>query len=249
MTIINKIIDSLVDNAAIRDVRICMHATVVESIRVGLCGHTRPDQAYDVIKRQDVVANHGRLREFSAKDLARYALSKLSIEASVGVAAINSLIDIDWTKVIAQNNAEIILDRTKGKSVVIVGHFPFIERVRKSAQRLTVLGLEPGAGDVPVSEAHDVIPTADVAIISANTIANHSVDHLLSLARNSSYVILIGPSIIFSPMFFRYGVDVLLGSFIDDVDTVIRHISEGAALHHLPGLIQVAMYSKDFLGV
>ncbi len=249
MTIINKIIDTLTDNAEVRDVRICIHATVVESMRVGLCGHIRPDQAYDVIKREDVVANHGRLREFSAKDLARYALSKLPIEASVGVAAINSVIDIDWTKMVAHNNTEIVLDRVKGKSVVMVGHFPFIDRVRKAAQRLTVLGLEPGTGDAPIAVAHDVIPKADITIISASTIVNHTVDHLLSLARNSSYVILIGHSVIFSPVFFRYGVDVLLGSFIDDVESVIRHISEGGSLHHLRGLIQVAMFSKDFLGV
>jgi hypothetical protein len=59
----------------------------------------------------------------------------------------------------------------------------------------------------------------------------------------------MGASTIFSPVFFRHGVDVLLGTIIEDVETVIRHLSEGASLHHLPGLMEMAMYSKDFLGI
>lgn len=247
--IIGNVIKSIHDNAQVRDVRICVHATIVESIRLGLCGHTRPDQAYELIKRQDVVANHGRLRDFPAKDLAQYALSRLPIEASVGVAAVNSLLDVDWTKVKPQRTADAVIEHARGRNTVIVGHFPFNERVRKVANRLDVLGLEPGAGDRPVSEAHETLPRADIAFISANTIVNHTLDHLLKLCQNTQFVAIVGNSVIFSPVFFRYGVHALFGALIEDVETVIRHICEGASLHHLPGMTEVAMYSKDFLGV
>lgn len=249
MTIIQKIIDSLHDDAMVRDVRVCIHATLVESLRMGICGHSRADQAYEVIKRQDVVANHGKLREFSARDLARYALSKLPIEASVGIAAINSIIDVDWTKVRPQKGSDVIIEKSKDKRVVVIGHFPFNDRVKKVADHFVELGIEQGAGDMPVSEAPKVLPKADVAIITSNTIVNHTIDHLLKLAENTNFVAIIGQSAIFSPVFFRHGVDVLLGGLIDDVETVLRHLSEGAAPHHLPGLHQIALYSKDFLGV
>ena len=131
MTIVSKIIESFTDDSPVRDVRICAHATIVESRRVGLCGHSRADLAYEVIKRQDVVANHGKLREFSAKNLARYALSKLAIEASVGVATVNSILEVDWTKIRSHNGSDLIIDKAKDKRVVIIGHFPFIDRVRK----------------------------------------------------------------------------------------------------------------------
>lgn len=246
--IIQKIIDSIHDNAAIRDVRICMHATIVESLRVGMCGHTRPDQAYDVIKRQDVVANHGHLREFSARDLARYALSRLPIEASVGIAAINSILDINWTKVRPARTSDVILEECSGKSTAVIGHFTFIDRLKKAAADVKVLELEPGTGELSLNDAPGVIPAADAVVISANTIINHTLDSLLKLSQNASFVALAGPSVIFSPVLFHYGVDVILGSLIEDVETVIRNISEGASLHHLPGLTQIAMFAKDFLG-
>lgn len=249
MTIVNKIIESIADDAPVRDVRICTHATIVESVRVGLCGHTRADLAYEVIKRQDVVANHGKLREFSAKNLARYALSKLAIEASVGVAAINSILEVDWTKVRSQSGSDVIIEQSKDKRVAIIGHFPFVDRVRKVAKHLDELSIEEGTGDLSVAEAHTVLPEADVAVITANAIVNHTIDHLLGLAQNTPFVAITGAATIFSPVFFRHGVDVLLGNFIDDVETVIRHLSEGASLHHLPGMTTMAMYSKDFLGV
>jgi len=249
MTLLKKIIDSVNGDAPVRDVRICIHATVVESLRVGLCGHTRADQAYEVIKRQDVVANHGRLREFSAKNLAQYALSKLPIEASVGIAAINSILDVDWTKVHTERSGDLLVEKTKGKKVAVIGHFPFIDRMRKTAARLDEVGIEPDSGDVPISEIHKTLPGADVAIISSSTIINQSVEHLLSLTQNIPFVAIAGASTVLSPIFFRYGVDMILGTLIDNVDSVIRHLSEGASLHHLPGLIDVAMYSKDFLGV
>lgn len=249
MALIQKIIDSISDDSPVRDVRICVHATIVESVRVGLCGHARADQAYEAIKRQDVVANHGRLREFTAKNLANYALSKLPIEASVGVASINSILDVDWTKVHVQRTSDVLIERARGKKVVVVGHFPFVKRIRKVAKHLDELGIEQGSGDMPVSEIQKALPGTDVAIISSNTIVNQSIESLLHLAQNTPFVAIAGPSTILSAVFFRYGVDALLGTLIDNVEAVVRHVSEGASLRHLPGLIDVAMYSKDFLGV
>jgi uncharacterized protein (DUF4213/DUF364 family) len=249
MALIQKIIDSIPDDSPVRDVRICVHATIVESLRVGLCGHSRADQAYEVIKRQDVVANHGRLREFTARNLAKYALSKLPIEASVGVASISSLLDVDWTKVHVQRTSDVLIERSRGKKVTMVGHFPFTERIKKEASHLDELGIEPDSGDIPVSELSCVLPGTDVAIISSSTIVNQSIEQLLNLTQNAPFVAIAGPSTILSPVFFRYGVDVLLGSLIDNVESVLRHLSEGSSLKHLPGLIDVAMYSKDYLGV
>jgi len=249
MALIQHIVDSIHDDAPVRDVRICIHASIVESLRVGLCGHTQADQAYDVIKRQDVVANHGKLREFSAKDLSRYALSKLPIEASVGIAAINSILDVDWTKVHPESETEVVIDKSRGKRVVMVGHFTFAERVRKVASELVLVGLEPGEGQLSLSEAPKVLPKADVVIFSSNAIVNQSIEQHLNLTRNAAFVAIMGPSTIFSPIFFRYGVHALLGALIDDVETVIRHLSEGASLQHIPGLKQIAMYAKDYLGV
>lgn len=249
MSIIQHIIDSIKDDAPVREVRICIHATLVESLRVGVCGHSRADQAYEVIHRQDVVANHGKLTNFSAQDLSRYALSKLPIEASVGIAAINSILDADWAKLKPQKYSEILIEKAKDKSVAVVGHFPFIGRMRKTASNLVELGLEPGTGDKPVSDAPEVLPRADIVLISSSTLVNHTIDHMLHLSRNASFVAVAGPSVIFSPIFFRYGAHAVMGPLIEDVAVVIKHLSEGSSLTHLEGLSEISMYSEDYLGI
>lgn len=249
MALIQKIIDSISGDAPIRDVRICAHATIVESLRMGLCGHSRADLAYEVIKRQDVVANHGKLRDFSAKNLARYAQSKLPIEASVGIATINSILEVDWTKLHTERTSDTLVEHAKDKRVAVIGHFSFIDRMRKVAEHVDEVGIEADTGDVPIADVRKALPNVDMAIITSNTMVNHTLEHLLSLTQNIPFVVVAGGSTILSPLFFRYGVDILMGTLIDNVDSVVRNLSEGGSLRHLPGLIDVTMYSKDFLGV
>ena len=83
----------------------------------------------------------------SALELARYALCNHTVAASIGMAAINSLIDVDESRCSSLNAAEIVMDKGTGKNVAVVGHFPFIPKLREKAKKVWVIEKRPRPGD------------------------------------------------------------------------------------------------------
>jgi uncharacterized protein (DUF4213/DUF364 family) len=90
--------------------------------------------------------------------LAEYAKSEILLEASIGMATINSLIDIKESKCIEKNAFEIILEKGQGKNVAIVGHFPWIPKLKGKTKNLWVLEQRLKGGDLPAEEADRILP-------------------------------------------------------------------------------------------
>jgi len=177
--------------------------------------------------------------DMTARELAELARSMEPEKASVGLAAINSL--IDPPEGLRDGHAlDLILERGRDRDVTLVGHFPFAERLRPQVRRLRVLELHPQDGDLPASEAARVLPRSDVVAITASTLINHTLDGLLDLARGKA-VILLGPSTPLSPAFFARGVIALCGSVVVDPDAALRCVSEGVSFRHLQGLRRVIL--------
>ncbi len=61
------------------------------------------------------------------------------------MATVNALLEVDDALLTDRNASEEIMQRGVGKRVVIVGHFPFIPKVRRAVGHLDVLELDPGA--------------------------------------------------------------------------------------------------------
>jgi uncharacterized protein (DUF4213/DUF364 family) len=91
MTILKDLIASLPDDVAVRSVQAGAHWTAVCSRYCGLASTVTGDRPHDQNRVRDV----GRLHLKSARELAEYALSDNPLESSLGVAAINSLLDVD----------------------------------------------------------------------------------------------------------------------------------------------------------
>jgi hypothetical protein len=129
-----------------------------------------------------------------------------------------------------------------------VGRFPFIPRLRDRVGELTVLELNPNPWELPKTAAQDVIPAADVVAITGMTLINHSLENLLKLCSPQARVILLGPSTPLSPVLFDYGVDLLCGSIVADIEPVLKAVSQGANFRqvHRAGvrLISVARAEK-----
>lgn len=68
----------------------------------------------------------GRLHCKSAQELTAYALSENSLEASIGIAAINSLLEVNEQNAGEMNASEVLMKKGAGKNIALVGHFPFI---------------------------------------------------------------------------------------------------------------------------
>ena len=70
----------------------------------------------------------------SALDLARLAYSQSSLDASVGLAAIDALLEADEARCLDVNAGDLLIERGRAKNVALIGHFPFVPRLRQAAR-------------------------------------------------------------------------------------------------------------------
>ena len=233
MKILGDLIFSLKGNEfPVKSVHTCVFWTTVISKHCGLSSTFRDEGPSHDRGVRDV----GGLTWKTALELAEYAKSKSLLEASIGMATINSLIDIDESRCIEKNAFEIILEKGQGKNVAVVGHFPWIPKLRGKIQNLWVFEQRLRDRDLPVAEADQILPQCDVVGITGTSFINHTIERLLDLCKDDAYIVLIGPTSPLSPLLFDYGIDAICGSKVLDVDKVIRSISEGATFKEVTGV-------------
>jgi len=236
MGVIDDILGTLSGDAVVADIRMCAFWTALVTAngvrRCGLASTLRAEpHTGDVF-----VSDSGVLLERSARQVAELVRSDSPLEASIGMAAINALIPVDAGACVEVNGADLALERGRGRRVVIVGHFPFVERFRAVAQTCWVLERQPRAGDLPAESAADIIPQADVVVLTGTSVMNHTFDTLLSLCSPGAFVVALGPSTPLSPVLFDHGVDVIAGTVVEDIDMTLRYISQGATFRQVKGV-------------
>jgi uncharacterized protein (DUF4213/DUF364 family) len=228
MKILNSIIDKL-PQGKILEVRLGLHWTVVVVetdgfMQAGLAStlvnqntdHTLPD-----------VPLAGKLTDLPALDVAHWALSEQRTLASIGVATINALMPRQPATWQDGNAEEMIAARGKGKKVALIGHFPFVERLRENVGELTVLELQPRPGDIHAEHAQEVLPQADVVAITGMSLINHTLPGLLALCPKDAYVMVLGPSSPLSPVMVDYGISLVSGSIVENIEAVLRTAAQG----------------------
>ncbi len=230
-----KILEDLLDHftlqdVPVRDVRIGAHWTVVLTRGCGLAStmaepppHAGPS-----------VRGVGKLTEKGAAELMKLAHSEHFMEASIGMATMNSLIEIEEDKWSEANAFDILAAHGAGKDVAIVGHFPFVPKLKEIARNLWTIEKRPQPGDLEADRSSDILPRCQVVGITSTAFINHTLESLLELCQGA-FVMLLGPTTPLTPLLFDYGIDAISGSKVVDEDQVLRHVSQGATfqqLHH-----------------
>lgn len=241
MELIGKLISTLNLDAAIKDVRQGPFQTAVLTRNCGLAA-TPHDPGYH--HNRAPVNDAGYLMEKEASELAQMAQSSNLFEAAIGMATMNSLLDVDRQRCVDINAGDLLASEGKDKKVALVGHFPFVNKLRQAAQCLWVIERQPRQGDVTESEAESLIPQADVVGITGSAFINHTIEHLLALCRPKAYVVVLGATTPLSPILFDYGVNAVSGTRVVDADMVLRHVSQGATFRQLRG-IQLLTMERD----
>lgn len=246
VNLINELLATLKTDAPVRDVRVGVFwtAVVVEKPGEGLCCGLASTSGEDKGHHHGtpLVRQAGSLLERSALELASLARSDSQMERSIGLATINALLPRDERAWVELNAEHVIREHGQGKEVVIVGHFPFIGRLRSQVGKLSVLELRPiDPADLPADRASEVIPQADVVAITSTTLLNDTFDRLISLCRHDAFVLMLGATTPLSPVLFDYGADVISGTLVDDIDRVLRGVSQGATFRQIRGKRLVTM--------
>lgn len=218
------------------EVHACVFWTAVLSNHCGLASTFHEEHPY-----HRAVRDAGNLRQKSALELAQYAKSDNVLEASIGLAAINSLIiDVDETKCSEENAFDILARKGKDKNVAVIGHFPWVPKLRAVAKQLWVIEQRPQGEALPAHRARELLPQADVVGITGTSFINHTIEELLDLSKNS-FIVLIGPTSPLSPVLFDYGIDVIAGVKVVEAEKTICSISEGAIFSQVKGVKLITM--------
>jgi uncharacterized protein (DUF4213/DUF364 family) len=235
VNIIDSLLGELKADAAVRQVLIGAFWTAVvmdtDPPRCGLASTLRAESHAE----GPPVRRPGHLREHTGRELAEWLRSPRILEASIGMAALNALLDVDASSCTELNAEEVIVERGTGKRVAVVGHFPFVPRVREAAGECWVLELRPRPGDLPALHAQEVLPKADVVALTGTSLLNHTFDDLIDLCRPEAYVVLLGASAPLSPVLLSRGVDAVSGTVVVDVAAAVQAVGEDATFRQIPG--------------
>jgi uncharacterized protein (DUF4213/DUF364 family) len=193
----------------------------------------------------------GKLHGRRAGDLAREALSAHGIRRALGIATLNALAECCWRR---RPHPEVELrhgvdafDATEirdGDKVVVVGAFvPFLKELKRRGQSFVVLEQDPAtlkADELPffrpAGEAPEILPQADVALITGATLVNNTLEDLLALARPGARVTVVGPTVGMLPdAFLARGADVLGCVTITAPDPFLDLLAEGGSGYHFFG--------------
>ena len=233
MKTIDKLLDSLHGDAPVQQILVGAFWTAVvldtDPPRCGLASTLRAESGGP----WPPVVRAGRLMERSGRELAEMLRSERILEASIGMAAANALAEVDETGLPEVNAEQIVMEQGAGRRVAIVGHFPFIDRVREAAAECWVLELHPGPGDLPADLATEVLHQADVVALTGTSLINHTFDGLIGLCRSDAFVLLLGPSTPLSPVLFDAGVNALSGTRVDDTEQLLFSVGQGATFRQI----------------
>jgi uncharacterized protein (DUF4213/DUF364 family) len=236
--ILDELLDSLDTGASVRDIRQGPFQTAVLTRHCGLASTPHDPGPHH---SRFAVSEAGRLLEKSARELAKMAESESLHEAAIGMATINSLIEVDEKRCVELNAGDLIAEKGRDKRVAIVGHFPFVPKLRETVKELWVIEKSPREGDYPENEAPDLIPKADVVAITGTAFTNHTIERLLDLCTPGAYVIILGDTSPLSPLLFDFSVDAVSGTKVVDSEMALRCVSEGATYRQIKGVRRLTL--------
>ena len=233
MNLINELL-AVIPDGEVKKVLIGLHWTAVVmdtagEQRCGLASTLMGSQPHGEVD----VPQAGHLEEMSGQELAALAATDNLTLRSIGMAAINALLPPLTDRWQGINAEHVIAAAGKNKNVVLVGHFPFISRLRPQVGQLFVLEQNPGPDEYPATSASELVPEADVLAITSMTLLNGTLDELLALRRPNARILLLGPSTPMHPLLFDYGLEMLSGAAVTAIDPVLHQIQQGAVFRQV----------------
>lgn len=231
MKLFDELIGSIDQDASVRKVLAGVHWTAVSSRGCGMASTEMGSKPHG----EDKVRDAGELEKKTTLELANYIFSKNTLEAGIGFAALNSLIELPSTGLVEINAFKYLVEKGVGKHVAVFGHFPYLDELRSSASRLTVFEMVPVAGEHHLNEVPKLLPYAEIVAITSNSLINHTLPEILPHIKTNAFTALVGPTTPLSPVLFDYGIHMLSGVQIVDEVALYQSISQAAIFRQTRG--------------
>jgi uncharacterized protein len=166
--------------------------------------------------------------------------SEEKIEASVGLASVNALVNQDIPGTLPGDILDILIINPDDV-IGMVGYFaPMVPALQKRVRHLHIFEkLEKPGVILPEEAAYDLLPKCQIALITSTTIINKTIDPLLKAAASCREVVLLGPSTPLAGEAFQdTPVTLLSGIEITDPKKLLQVVSEGGGARDIRNLTQ-----------
>ncbi|EHQ89699.1 DUF364 domain-containing protein [Desulfosporosinus youngiae] len=193
----------------------------------------------------------GRLIGTPVMELLQGIYKSNSLRKAIGIAVLNALTETCWQTFPPQDyevqsnvDALDVVEIPEEAYVVVVGALaPFLKKLKKRDKPFTILEMDPSTlkpDEMPFyvhgSRAGEIIPQADVLVITGTTLINDTLDELLKLAKPNAHIVVVGPTASLLPeAFFRRGVDILGGISVTNPDELLDLLAEAGSGYHFFG--------------
>lgn len=118
----------------------------------------------------------------------------------------------------------------RGRTVGLVGYFPFVPALREVAGSFHLFELQDLAGAVPREQWDETLAVLDVLALTGTALLTRQMAYFLRGASRAVTVVL-GPSTPLAPVLFDYGADYLCTSVVTDPVVVGEGIRAGLPFH------------------
>jgi uncharacterized protein len=195
----------------------------------------------------------GKMKGKPARDALKEVFSDHGIRRGVGIATVNALAALCW-----ERRPHPLVELRRGldafdansfqpddRTVVVGAFVPFLKELKRRKQPFLVLEKDPDTLKAeempfyrPAEMAREVVPQADVLLVTGTTLLNDTLEDLLSWARPEARVTVVGPTVGLLPdAFLVRGADYLGGVRITQPDDFLDLLAEGGSGYHLFGRV------------
>lgn len=194
---------------------------------------TRPAWSPGLPASEGLCASEG----LPASDLLASLGSENPVESALGLAAANALANRTNYLHIGGDILDV-LDLRPDDCLGMVGYFgPLVEPLRLKVGRLEIFerGGRTGDGLLPEEKIPEILPRCSVALITATTIINGTIEAVLRAARGCREVVVLGPSTPLVPEAFPSHVTLLSGMVATDPEGLLHTVAaDGGTRQFLP---------------
>ncbi|AEH44509.1 hypothetical protein Thein_0628 [Thermodesulfatator indicus DSM 15286] len=160
--------------------------------------------------------------------VAKYFLSANLLEAGVGLATINAILNNPREDYLLGDPLKLATITSEDR-VAMVGYFePLAQKLRNKVAELWIFERNPArhAETLRESDMFDLLPQATVAIITSVTLINKTLEEIFEYLHKPREVILLGPSTPLFPEAFRdTPITILSGLLVKD-EKILTLVSE-----------------------
>lgn len=216
-----------ISSSTVADVRIGLgYASVLlEGGRLGLSAVLRRDMEPGC----NLVTRAGTMAGGPASELLKLLVQgETPLDKTIGLATANAILNSGAPS--REDDTLELIGLSDKDRVTMVGFFgPLVERVKDTGARLSIVEIDRHRPGIHNSDdARTALERATVALITATSLLNDTLESILSRLPSARHVTLLGPSTPLAPKAFQgTPVNHLAGSVSMDNRKILQIVSEG----------------------